>query len=273
MPNSDSSRPLAQPTEEDSAPPANNTIGPVHPQRKYDLWSVVGKVAAFLAVVGGIIKLYEFCTKPSVRLEATASCYELQLPAGTPDRWRDFQVRLGLAELMQAIGDALPLPEKKVLAERLHTHITRAFPTDLARVITATSRVCSIKIENNGTRQVEELVLKTPFRGLVQITGLGISPMVEGFAESVNIGTIRPSDTLNCILWFETIIPMRHIESDFNLTHKDGALRVEFSRDVYGIAAWLVDNLTTLVWLLSAIGVATLGMWLKMRQKRHNANK
>ncbi len=194
-------------------------------------WAIVGKIAAVIAIIIGLITIYKnfFTDGPVLRAQGASypvlySPNVLERPKTSPE------------------SVSLYLPYGLKDADEIAKRISDRIDEDLAYKDLSNSRhsyddrVVEINISNTGNREAQDLAIEFDTSGYYELRRVGESPKREAFAQVIKLGNVRPNTAISLIVW-------PHFFSKYNegdtvkITHTLGAIGVEFATPINGWSA------------------------------------
>ncbi len=101
-----------------------------------------------------------------------------------------------------------------------------------------------ITVENQGKKQVHDLVLELPFDGLYEVRQIGATTVFTEFQRIISLNSLRPSNKLQVILWANspyyptTTWCQNGMYNETQITHPDGVVNIKYEERVTGLLAW-----------------------------------
>jgi hypothetical protein len=231
-----------------------------NPSRSQAVWALVGQVSAVVALLGGLIGLFKFATQPKIGLSAELSLTEFHLP---PDviRQRELIAQLGAPEAIDSLLapvaeeypqhiDAIEAAKEKIIRYLLNASFK------IQRDAGQFSGLWVASVTNDGNLPADEVVLSLPGARAVRLLR---AEKLQEFPEGpVNLGTVRPGDSVTVIAWTFTTPGAWDVEHVF-LSHANGLGKVRIRRirtwpSVSTIALFTASPL--LIYILVVIGIA-----------------
>lgn len=240
------------------------------------LWATLGKIGVVVGILVGFVKLVEVLKPSGPKLVAYCE-YSSYKPSpvllGGSDSLRRTIASEGFLETIKSQFKSDESQISKVHLRNLISDFLKKNMEFLSECCEYRSQVI-VKISNKGDRVAENVVIDIPISGTFRQSSSDIKSVVSKFENVVNVGAIRPGNSVVIELWSSDRFDNYLIEST-HLTHSLGVGELCFPTLAYGIPAFVARNL----WILLFIGMVlilficlSISMFLTARGLSETAN-
>lgn len=190
-------------------------------------WAILGKLGLIATLLWVVVQLITHFWARDTVLRASGEYASFEVPQKYLDDLRELERMLGPDEQRR-----------------------RGFPVTLQETLTSARAICRIALLNAGSKQVDDLILEVPFSGVAVVSRIGEPSVYLEFDRKFKVGTLRPSNEVQCVLWSYHSLIDSYDEEKIKFTHSAGVVPVTFSKRLTGIPAWIGANFWSLVFAL-----------------------
>ena len=233
---------------------------------KNDVWALVGKIGALVALVTGVITVYSTLNPRGPNVSATCNTTEISeyLKYGAlkvTDQFKEIVSVEGLSKAMpyEAGKSAQSKPALEALSLTLLRNVEFARRFDLREI----NRVLQCDVINDGTEPAAEVDLQIPAHP-VRVLRDGEELSAESFkAKSITLGNLPAGPKMRVEVWSSDYLVSPSDRSTVFINFRGGKGRVNFVESYSGFAAslgyfWKNFGLLGLLWLSTCVLVISL---------------
>lgn len=224
-------------------------------------WSIVGKIATVVTIMGFIITILSITIPRRVRLRATAVELDVRLPHDLQTAYtsvRNAESRASLERLLStAEGVDITARQRELAADAIAATLQSAWGEYWYHLDRYSTSVL-IRLANTGHLPAKDVRVVTPFDGLYTLDS-NTQPATHGsFAKSIALGSVEPRTQLEITIWTSSLLANEW--DAYYVTHADGTAAVDHPAEVYGFLRFVATNGGMLFGLvILALSVALIG--------------
>jgi hypothetical protein len=238
---------------------------PYHDKRKFALsWDKVGKllVAVLIGLVG-LLAVYGLL-RGNPRLEASLAYAYLTYPSQFSERISKANAQLKYEQLqgrINSIGQGeLSHDQIERLIELAQAPYAQLFAKPFEAGLVDHRTGLLIELRNTGDAQVQQVKIRLPAKGLVQVRdAAGNDTILEAATAQVEIPTIEPGGVCKVWVYFDADYSQIR-QGGVGIQHADGVAEVQVYREFIGFPAWVARYSRELMVVLGGLGFSVLGL-------------
>lgn len=219
---------------------------------KKDIWSYLGKIGMLVALIWGIIQIFNYFSKNKdfdAEVNGNHSFYETspkhRIAFTNANEYKALvktiisrEGNLKTYEL-DTLLQKIKSDNKSILHYELRNNLSELGFNEYEKEY---NEIWTFSIKNTGDKPLEELALELPFNGSYKVI-LPNNVILEGdFKNKILVGELRPSYEANVVVWTSSYSSYTSTsfedEDKSRFTHKFGWFSIKYPVEVKGIYAW-----------------------------------
>ncbi|GAA4445586.1 hypothetical protein [Novipirellula rosea] len=205
------------------------------------------KIAAIaIGAVLALLQIWDWFTKPSDDLRATATFSEVHLPPTLDSHLNAVETRLASTELIGELAEGTYIDDKteegKRLAEREAERILRTIrrevPTDVPFEVSRVSGCYVMEVSNAGNSALSDVQVVVPSARVSELVREDDSNTISITRGVVSVGNLQPREVVKVSVWADSIYSPYSSEG-IRLTHSTGVGSVSIYAAASPFAQWI----------------------------------
>lgn len=207
-------------------------------------WSLIGKISAIVILILTIIQIYQSVNSSKVNLSAICYYNDFIVPHFIKRKLNSISLQLKYNNIDSLLHYLERKSFKDITEYRsdFRNYLMFDFPDDEINDLTNIRSLCNIHIYNNSKIEISSIKLNYPDSGIFIISNENISTPFNHFNGNIDVGTIRPSNSINITIWSFTQL-MEFDERNIKLTHPNGLIKIHYAKQLSGNIVWLSNNI------------------------------
>lgn len=236
------------------------------------------KIKQFIKVVFWVVtlmvaltQLWDWLNAPSQDLEADISFSKIPMPESLSNEFSRIYELINFDSLreipaVQYKMDALQDGSEKDFADQIlleiSSHLRRRIPPNLPTPYSYFNGCWVAMVRNDGSSTLSAVTIFLPNTCFTSITNEGAEPIENPSNEIINLGELRPKETVSVLAWTKHLTST-YEASTIRLTHSNGIGDVTFYAPTGRLGQLIDRHWTFLFFLIPALLVGGLYWWIQ----------